>query len=117
MQYYKPWQLRSGDEAIIREQIEEAEATVASTLADASSIHATAAPSIGRAHGGVAWVVHPSFPSRLMAPGEIGELYLEGPLIGKGYYKDPERTSQSFVRDPEWLLRGAAIPAMARKQY
>ncbi len=34
MQYYKPWQLRSGDEAVIREQIEEAEATVAREVAE-----------------------------------------------------------------------------------
>jgi hypothetical protein len=34
MQYYKPWQLRSGDEAIIREQVEEAEATVAREVAE-----------------------------------------------------------------------------------
>lgn len=34
MQYYKPWQLRSGDEAVIREQIEEAEATVARQVAE-----------------------------------------------------------------------------------
>jgi hypothetical protein len=34
VQYYKPWQLRSGDEAIIREQVEEAEATVAREVAE-----------------------------------------------------------------------------------
>lgn len=34
VQYYKPWQLRPGDEAVIREQIEEAEATVAREVAD-----------------------------------------------------------------------------------
>ncbi|KAB8219234.1 pinin/SDK/memA/ protein conserved region-domain-containing protein [Aspergillus novoparasiticus] len=32
--YYKPWQLRPGDEAIIREQVEEAEATVAREVAE-----------------------------------------------------------------------------------
>lgn len=34
VQYYKPWQLRSDDEAIIREQVEEAEATVAREVAE-----------------------------------------------------------------------------------
>ena len=34
VQYYKPWQLRSSDEAVIREQIEEAEATVAREVAE-----------------------------------------------------------------------------------
>ncbi|KAE8134388.1 pinin/SDK/memA/ protein conserved region-domain-containing protein [Aspergillus pseudotamarii] len=32
--YYKPWQLRPGDEAIIREQVEEAEATVSREVAE-----------------------------------------------------------------------------------
>lgn len=34
LQYYKPWQLRSGDETVIREQIEDAEATVAREAAE-----------------------------------------------------------------------------------
>lgn len=34
LQYYKPWQLRPGDERVIREQIEDAEATVAREVAE-----------------------------------------------------------------------------------
>lgn len=34
MQYYKPWQLRPGDEIVIREQIEDAEATVSREVAE-----------------------------------------------------------------------------------
>ena len=32
--------------------------------------------------------------------GEIGELCLLGPNVGKGYYNDPERTAASFVQNP-----------------
>lgn len=32
--------------------------------------------------------------------GEIGELCLLGPNVGKGYYNDPERTAVSFVQNP-----------------
>lgn len=32
--------------------------------------------------------------------GESGELQLKGPNVGKGYYRDPERTAQAFVQDP-----------------
>jgi hypothetical protein len=37
----------------------------------------------------------------LMAVGDIGELWLEGPLVGQDYLNDPERTntSQSFIRE------------------
>lgn len=31
---------------------------------------------------------------------EIGELCLLGPNVGKGYYRDPERTQVSFVQNP-----------------
>jgi D-alanine--poly(phosphoribitol) ligase subunit 1 len=29
-----------------------------------------------------------------------GELFLRGPLVGLGYYRDPERTAQAFVQNP-----------------
>ncbi len=33
-------------------------------------------------------------------PGEVGELCLLGPNVGKGYYGDPEQTRRSFGSDP-----------------
>ncbi len=33
-------------------------------------------------------------------PGEIGELCLLGPNVGKGYYNDPARTAAAFVQNP-----------------
>jgi D-alanine--poly(phosphoribitol) ligase subunit 1 len=38
-------------------------------------------------------------PSDLLIPDE-GELFLRGPNIGLGYYKDPDRTAKSFVQNP-----------------
>ncbi len=32
--------------------------------------------------------------------GEVGELCLLGPNVGRGYYNDPERTAASFVQNP-----------------
>ena len=32
--------------------------------------------------------------------GELGELCLLGPNVGKGYYNDPDRTAASFVQNP-----------------
>jgi len=37
---------------------------------------------------------------KLVTTGEIGELCLLGPNVGKGYYNDPERTMMSFVQNP-----------------
>lgn len=52
------------------------------------------------------WVVS-CFNSDLLAPvGAIGELVLEGPLLGRGYLGDPEKTAAAFFDDPPWLRRG-----------
>lgn len=37
---------------------------------------------------------------REVNPGEIGELLLQGPNVGLGYFRDTERTRASFVQNP-----------------
>ncbi|EKG19750.1 AMP-dependent synthetase/ligase [Macrophomina phaseolina MS6] len=61
---------------------------------------------IGKAAASVCWLVDPSDHNRLAPLGAIGELLVEGPALADGYLKDPEKTAMSFIKDPEWLLRG-----------
>ncbi|KAI2633548.1 non-ribosomal peptide synthase [Hypomontagnella submonticulosa] len=63
--------------------------------------------SIGRGVGGTLWIVDPSNHHRLMPIGAVGELLVEGPIVGPGYLNDPERTAISFISDPKWLLSGS----------
>ncbi|KAJ4483404.1 long-chain-fatty-acid-CoA ligase [Lentinula aciculospora] len=42
---------------------------------------------------------------RVASPGEIGEVYLRGPNVMKGYYRDPDATSQVVTSDG-WLKTG-----------
>lgn len=77
-----------------------------------STINSTAsssdeAMSIGKGKGLVTWIVDPEDHNSLLPPGCVGELLLEGPLVSRGYLKDPEKTAASFIEDPIWLLRGA----------
>lgn len=37
---------------------------------------------------------------KLLADGEIGELYLGGPNVGMGYYRNAEKSIESFVQSP-----------------
>lgn len=62
---------------------------------------------IGRAAGLCTWVVDMDNPDALAPIGAIGELWLEGPLVGNGYLNEPEKTAAAFIQDPAWLKRGA----------
>jgi len=64
------------------------------------------AASIGRGAGLVTWIVQQQDHNRLLPPGCIGELLLEGPLVGRGYLHDEAKTVAAFIHDPPWLLRG-----------
>ncbi|KAG6092141.1 D-lysergyl-peptide-synthetase subunit 1, partial [Claviceps sp. LM454 group G7] len=64
---------------------------------------------IGLPSGCVAWVVNRDNHELLAPPGAIGELILEGPIVGRGYLGDPERAASAFISPPAWLtkLRGS----------
>ncbi|PLB47170.1 acetyl-CoA synthetase-like protein, partial [Aspergillus steynii IBT 23096] len=61
---------------------------------------------IGAGRGMVTWVLEPSNAQTLSPYGAVGELWLEGPLVGAGYVARPEINAVTFVEDPPWLLRG-----------
>ena len=67
---------------------------------------ASSAGCIGRGLGLCTWVVDSQDHQRLITIGAVGELVLEGPLVGAGYFRDIERTKASFVDSPEWLTYG-----------
>lgn len=62
---------------------------------------------IGKGVGVSTWIVDPKSSGRLSAIGTVGELYLEGPLVGQGYLGDEEKTKSSFIKNPSWLLAGS----------
>lgn len=53
--------------------------------------------------GSVSWIVHPACHENLVPIGAVGELLIEGPVVGRGYLNDPERTEQTFISPPDWL--------------
>lgn len=69
---------------------------------------------IGRGAGACTWVVDPENSDLLASAGAVGELWLEGPLVGQGYLNDAEKTAKAFVEDPAWLVRGT--PERAGRQ-
>lgn len=59
---------------------------------------------IGHMMGSAAWVVSPSNSDLLVPVGAVGEMLIEGPILGRGYRNDPDKTDASFIRDPEWSV-------------
>ena len=63
------------------------------------------AGNIGRAIGDTFWIVHASDVNKLAAIGEVGELLIEGPTVGRGYIGADEKSAAAFVQPPSWLRR------------
>lgn len=69
-----------------------------------SHVSSTSSPSnIGRAVGGRCFIANPHDPNKLVPVGVIGELLVEGPILARGYLKEPVKTKQAFLRNPEWI--------------
>ncbi|BCS29626.1 non-ribosomal peptide synthetase [Aspergillus puulaauensis] len=54
------------------------------------------------------WVVDPSNHHTLLPIGAVGELLIEGPNVCRGYLRDPERTSEVFLRERPLCLQEIA---------
>ncbi|KAI1608519.1 nonribosomal siderophore peptide synthase Sid2 [Exophiala viscosa] len=62
--------------------------------------------SIGKGTGAAMWIVDPDDHENLMPVGAVGELLVEGPIVGQGYLNDPAKTAAAFIEDPSWLKAG-----------
>ncbi|KAK2611720.1 hypothetical protein N8I77_005044 [Diaporthe amygdali] len=62
--------------------------------------------SIGPGNGASIWIVDPNDHETLLPVGAVGELLVEGPIVGQGYLNDDEKTAAAFIHDPAWLLAG-----------
>ncbi|OQE09562.1 hypothetical protein PENVUL_c006G05047 [Penicillium vulpinum] len=81
---------------------------------------AAAVHSIGKGIGVLTWVVDPGNQDRLAPLGTVGELYLEGPLVGQGYFQNEEKTAAAFIENPYWLGQGSpdgTIPGRRGRMY
>lgn len=80
------------------------------------------AANIGWPVGCHAWIVSPDNQDILMPVGAVGELVLQGPIVGRGYLDDGARTAASFISPPAWaahFLVGESTtdPTLASRMY
>lgn len=57
---------------------------------------------VGSGIGATCWITDPDNYQKLVSIGAIGELLIEGPIVGNGYVGDPEKTEAAFVPAPHW---------------
>ncbi|KAL9117281.1 MAG: hypothetical protein Q9187_006184, partial [Circinaria calcarea] len=58
---------------------------------------------IGRSIGCLTWIVEPNEPMKLAPIGAVGELVLQGPIVGRGYINDAPATAAAFMEHASWL--------------
>ncbi|KAL5421473.1 Non-ribosomal peptide synthetase [Paraphaeosphaeria minitans] len=63
--------------------------------------------SMGKGTGCSVWVVDPTDHNKLVPPGVVGELLIEGPIVGYGYLNNPEKTKEVFIENPGFLTAGS----------
>ena len=57
---------------------------------------------LGRAIGCNTWIVDLNDHHKLAPIGCVGELLIEGPIVARGYLKNPEKTEAVFIKPPRW---------------
>ncbi|EED19142.1 nonribosomal peptide synthase, putative [Talaromyces stipitatus ATCC 10500] len=63
---------------------------------------------IGKGYSCVTWIVDPHNHQRLMPIGAVGEILIDGPIVGEGYYNNEALTNASYVSDLPWIKAGYA---------
>ncbi|PLB43886.1 nonribosomal peptide synthase Pes1 [Aspergillus steynii IBT 23096] len=63
------------------------------------------------------WIVDPENHDRLSPLGAIGELALEGPALAREYLRNPEKTAESFVTEPDWMKSSKHSLPFPRRIY
>jgi amino acid adenylation domain-containing protein len=75
------------------------EASVAATL-NLDAINSVPS-NIGHPVGCRVWILDSC--QNLVPPGALGELFIDGPTLARGYFGDPEKTAAAFIEPPSWL--------------
>jgi amino acid adenylation domain-containing protein len=81
------------------------EATVGATIND--DVAAKPYITMGKRKGCAIWLTDPEDHNKLVPVGAVGELLIEGPIVGNGYLNNPAKTKEVFIEDPDFLLKGS----------
>lgn len=71
---------------------------------------------IGQGNGACIWIVDPNDHGKLVPFGAVGEILIEGPIVGQGYLNDEVKTKEVFIDDPTFLVEGWAEGGFAGRR-
>ncbi|KAL1846300.1 NRPS protein [Paecilomyces lecythidis] len=77
-------------------------AETAAVVASARLYASSAVTSVGKATTARCWLVDPVNVNQLVPVGSPGEVLFEGPVIGREYIGQPEKSSATFIDAPSW---------------
>ncbi|OAL53680.1 nonribosomal peptide synthetase 6 [Pyrenochaeta sp. DS3sAY3a] len=62
---------------------------------------------MGKGKGCAIWLTDPEDHNKLVPIGAVGELLIEGPIVGNGYLNNPAKTKEVFIETPDFLKNGS----------
>lgn len=71
--------------------------------------------SVGKATTCRCWLTRPTDINQLVPIGAPGEVIFEGPVIGRHYIGNPQKTAEAFIEAPSW--RAALGPVVASSRF
>ncbi|KAM5362861.1 hypothetical protein ACJZ2D_012310 [Fusarium nematophilum] len=72
---------------------------------------------LGQPVGSRVWVVSPVKNNELAPLGGIGELFIEGSGIARGYLNDEQKSAAAFVTNQPWMIQDQQHPEEPRRVY
>ncbi|KAI1184609.1 hypothetical protein F5B17DRAFT_411345 [Nemania serpens] len=116
-----------GGEAIRHSQIKEwapsvhlrqtyGSAETAAVVASSNLDPSAAVTNVGTPTTAKCWLTHPADVNQLVPIGAPGEVVFEGPVVGREYIGNPEKTAQAFIATPSWR-RAFGTPASSSRFY
>ncbi|KAI1754790.1 hypothetical protein F4782DRAFT_491643 [Xylaria castorea] len=91
-------------------------AETAAVVASAGLNASSTVGSVGKPTTARCWLTHPADINRLVPIGAPGEVVFEGPVIGREYISNPEKSSQAFISAPIWRA-AFGTPAASSRFY
>jgi amino acid adenylation domain-containing protein len=89
-------------------------AETAAVVSSAGLVASSVVTSVGKATTCRCWITSPTNTNQLVPIGAPGEVVFEGPVIGRHYIGNPQKTAEAFIQAPSWRVAIGPVAASSR---